>query len=47
MIRWTIYYTEIFALYEHYNVVILHPAPWNTILAAEATTAFLSTLEKN
>ena len=40
------YITETFALCEHYNVV-LHPAPWNTILAAEVTAAFLPTLGKN
>lgn len=47
MICQTIYYTEIFALCEYYNVIIIPPAPWNTILTAEATAAFLFTLEKN
>lgn len=38
------YYIETFALCEHRNVIILHRAPWDTILAAEATAAFLFTL---
>lgn len=34
-------YTKIFALWEHCNVIILHRAPWNTILAVEAIAALL------
>lgn len=38
------YITEIFTLYEHYNVTVSCSNPWNTILVRETTAALLFSL---